>query len=348
MNQCKTLTPSALKNLLLNMAVHAPVFIWGPPGIGKSSIVRSFADELGYECVTLIGQQLLPEDLLGVPKIVGDVSVFCPPSYIVRDKPFVLFLDELNAASPEIQKAFMSLILDKRVGNYTLPAGSIIIGAGNRAEDSALVKNLPSPLINRMLHVQMEPSPEEWLTWASQEALHPLVINYLTQKPEHLISPVPKAQQPFSTPRSWSMLGAAMKDFNPLDARSIEILAYGLLSASHASTFVGFCRLTENQFMLNEILAGTKQWPANPKDRDLLYFLAQAFRSQLLKTLPAAKGESPEQKQFVHTSKGLIASLATISSEMAKVVLTADEQGRSIPDWYALEIVRDMPTLAAK
>src|SRR5690606_39460287 len=65
-------------------------------------------------------------------------SVFCPPEAIARDEPYCLFLDELNAASPDVQKAFYSLILDRRIGGYELPAGSIVIGAGNRATDNAL------------------------------------------------------------------------------------------------------------------------------------------------------------------------------------------------------------------
>jgi len=348
MNECQSLKPSELKDLLLQVSTVCSVFIWGPPGIGKSSVIRTFADELGMECVTLIGQQLLPEDLMGVPKIEGNVSVFCPPSNIVRDKPFVLFLDELNAASSEIQKAFMSLILDKRVGNYVLPKGTIVIAAGNRSEDSALVKTLPTPLINRMLHVQMHADPDEWLAWAQSANLHPTVINYIKQKPEHIVSAVPKVQQPFSTPRSWALLGAAMSEYKEaLTEPQIKALAFGLVAGQHANTFVGFARLENNQFLLNNILDGKAKWPDKPKDRDLLYFLAQAFRSQLLKTLPAVKSEG-KIKEFAYTAKGLIADLAGIAPEVAKIVLIADENGKEIPNWFALEVFRDLPLLAAK
>ena len=133
-----TLSIKQINDLLLNVATVRPVFIWGPPGVGKSSLVEQFAASLGLECVALLGSQLAPEDLIGIPKIEGAVSRFYPPSMIVRDREFVLFIDELNIASPEIQKAFYSLILDQRIGEYRLPAGSIIIGAGNRAHDGAL------------------------------------------------------------------------------------------------------------------------------------------------------------------------------------------------------------------
>lgn len=93
-----------------------------------------------------------------MPQIVGGKSRFCPPSTIARDEPYCLFLDELNACSHEVQKAFYRLIHERRLGEYELPAGSIVIGAGNRAQDSAIVKPMSSALINRMVHVQLKAS----------------------------------------------------------------------------------------------------------------------------------------------------------------------------------------------
>ncbi len=82
-----------------------PCSCGGAPGIGKSSLVRKFAESLGLECVSLLGTQLAPEDLIGVPSIRDGRSVFCPPESIARDEPYCLFLDELNAATPDVQKA---------------------------------------------------------------------------------------------------------------------------------------------------------------------------------------------------------------------------------------------------
>lgn len=63
---------------------------------------------------------------------------------IARKEPYVLFLDELNACTQEVQKAFYSLIHERRIGEYCLPEGSIVVGAGNRAQDSAIVKTMSS------------------------------------------------------------------------------------------------------------------------------------------------------------------------------------------------------------
>lgn len=67
MNLAISVDQKQLKDVLLNVATVRPVFIWGAPGIGKSAIVEEFAEEVGLECVSLLGSQLAPEDIIGVP-----------------------------------------------------------------------------------------------------------------------------------------------------------------------------------------------------------------------------------------------------------------------------------------
>src|SRR5437588_6169008 len=187
MDSTVTVTQKRLFDVLLNVALVRPVFIWGPPGIGKSSIVQQFAASLGLPCVSLLGSQLAPEDLIGVPQIVDGVSRFCPPSSIARAEPYCLFLDELNACSHEVQKAFYSLIHERRIGEYHLPEGSLVIGAGNRAQDSAIVKPMSSALMNRMRPLQRV-SVQDSLEWAHANVIHPTILEYIGIRPDHLWS----------------------------------------------------------------------------------------------------------------------------------------------------------------
>ena len=106
MNLPITVTQDDLLEILLNVAPSRPVFIWGAPGIGKSALVEQFASEIGLPCVSLLGSQLAPEDIIGIPQIKGETSEFLPPKMIARKERYVLFLDELNACSQEVQKAF--------------------------------------------------------------------------------------------------------------------------------------------------------------------------------------------------------------------------------------------------
>src|SRR5258708_29657685 len=117
----QTVTPKELSKLLLNVALTRPVFVWGPPGIGKSALGEQFAGDVGLDCVSLLGSQLAPEDLIGVPRIEDNRSVFCPPRMIARDTPYLLFVDELNACSFEVQKAFYSLRSEEHTSELQSP-----------------------------------------------------------------------------------------------------------------------------------------------------------------------------------------------------------------------------------
>lgn len=339
-----------LTDVLLNIAPARPVFIWGAPGIGKSALVEQFAEDVGLPCVSLLGSQLAPEDIIGIPQIKGDVSEFLPPAMIARKDPYVLFLDELNACSQEVQKAFYSLIYERRIGNYHLPEGSVVIGAGNRAQDSAIVKMMSSALINRMFHVQLKPDTDQWLSWAYMNGIHPLITGYLTQRPGHLFNEPPKTEEPFSTPRSWHMLSDAIKSFEtperPITEDKLRMLAYGCISASHAGMLIAYFKQASNKYLLEDILKGEKRWPDKPEDRDGLYFLSQSFRSRLLHDLPQNRQQLDREKQeLVFRSKALLRDLSSINLEMAQMVVSAEGE-QVLPEWYMVEVVRDLPRIA--
>jgi len=345
-----SVTPKDLSELLLNMALARPVFIWGPPGIGKSSLVENFAFDVGLPCVSLLGSQLAPEDLIGVPQIIDGKSRFCPPRLIARDSPYCLFLDELNACSHEVQKAFYSLILDKRIGEYSMPKGSIVIGAGNRAEDSAIVKPMSSALINRMFHIELRASHRDWLDWAKQADIHPWIIDYIQNRPDHLHQKPPKHEEPFSSPRSWHILSDALKAYDDkISDETIGILTHGCLSPAHAGQFKAFVKQIRHKYGISKILKGEEKWPDRPEDRDLLYFLAQSFRAHLMKELIEDEAKlSSSQKQLAHQAKALLKDLSAISLEIAQMTVAQNDDGSALPDWFLVKIVRDLPRLVKR
>ncbi|MCI8372710.1 MAG: AAA family ATPase [Lachnospiraceae bacterium] len=350
MNLPISVTQNDLSEFLLNIAPVRPVFIWGAPGIGKSALVQKFADEVGLPCVSLLGSQLAPEDIIGIPQIKGETSEFLPPKMIARKEPYVLFLDELNACSQEVQKAFYSLIHEKRIGEYHLPAGSIVVGAGNRAQDGAIVKTMSSALINRMFHVQLKADAKQWLLWAYEEGLHPWVTDYIEKRPDHLFSEPPKTEEPYSTPRSWHMLSDALKEFGAgsreLGEETLRMVVYGCISPSHAGMFLAYTKQLGNTYLLHSIIKGEARWPARPEERDVLYFLAQSFRASLIHDLPADKKMLNKHTQyFAHRAKAMLKELAAISNEIAQMVVSS-EDGVVLPEWFMMEIVRDLPRLA--
>lgn len=350
MHAAVSVTPSQLPDLLLHVAVVRPVFVWGAPGIGKSSLVRAFADSLGLPCVTLVGTQLAAEDLIGVPELRNGRSRFAPPETIARDEPYCLFLDELNSSTPEVQKAFYSLILDRRIGAYELPAGSIVIGAGNRASDNALARPMASALVNRLVHLHLRASAADWLGWAPGAGVHSWVIEYVTQRPDHLWANPPKTEEPFSTPRSWHMLSDALHSYGEQIAEAtLRAIATGSVSPTHASSFCAYVKTVRHRYGLEAIIRSEVSWPRAPGDRDLLYFFAEAFRARLIKELPASREHASRAvREFALRAKSMLVELTEISVECAQLVVASDEEGKPVlPAWFLVEVTRDLPRLVA-
>lgn len=349
MNLAISVDQKQLMDVLLNVATVRPVFIWGAPGIGKSAIVEQFAADVGLPCVSLLGSQLAPEDIIGVPQIVEGRSVFCPPRMIARNEPYCLFLDELNACSQEVQKAFYSLILDRRIGEYHLPEGSIVVGAGNRANDNAITRPMSSALLNRMFHVEMRADSRVWLEWAAGHGIHPYVYDYICARPDHLWSQPPKTEEPFSTPRAWHMLSDAIYSTGAdMSQAQLTVLANGCLTPAHATQFVAYVRQVRNEYSVAKILSGDQRWPDKPEERDVLYFLVQSFRSQLVKELPKNRGNlSGDARKLADRAKELFVELAIISPELVQLAVAAEED-QSLPAWFVVDCSRDIPGIVRR
>jgi hypothetical protein len=182
----------------------------------------------------------------GVPKVVRDRSVFCPPRILLPadDRPFCLFLDELPASPPEVQKAFYSLLLERRVGEYRLPKGTWVVAAGNRSEDRALVRAMSSALINRVFIVPVRVDTPEWLAWADRSGIRPEIRGFIRFVPTALQRPVPADPVPFSTPRSWALLSRDLDlaaAGGRLTSEERRAMAFGRVSAHDAGLFCALC-----------------------------------------------------------------------------------------------------------
>lgn len=238
----ETVTLSQAK-ALVGCAAHEQSFlILSPPGVGKSDAVAQAAEGAGLACRSLLGTQLAPEDVSGVPFIVGERSVFCPPRVLLPEEPepFCLFLDELPACTPDIQKAFYSLLLERRLGEHALPPGTWVVAAGNRTEDRALVRTISSALVNRVVILQVRVDLSEWLAWAAGAGVRKEVVSFIEDVPQALLRPVPDFAAPFSTPRAWASLSRALdaaERAGLLDEEVLAALTAGRVSAEDVQPF---------------------------------------------------------------------------------------------------------------
>lgn len=235
------------KRLIQCMAQEQSFLLLSAPGIGKSEMVYDAAREAGLPCRSLLGTQIAPEDVSGVPRIVGERSVFCPPRILLpeRPEPFCLFLDELPACAPDVQKAFYSLLLERRLGEHALPPGTWVVAAGNRLQDRALVRAMSSALVNRVTILQIRHDVDEWLAWAQRAGIRQDIRSFISTVPDALMRPVPADPVPFSTPRAWSLLSRALdmaQKGGLLNGETRRALAFGRLSPEDAAVF---CALAE-------------------------------------------------------------------------------------------------------
>jgi MoxR-like ATPase len=244
----ETVTLGQAKQLLLCMAHQHSILLLSGPGVGKSDVVYQSADAAGLPCRSLVGTQIAPEDVSGIPRIVGERSVFCPPRVLLPEKPepFCLFLDELPACTPDIQKAFYALLLERRLGEHPLPRGTWVVAAGNRVEDRSLVRALSSALVNRVIILQVRVDVGEWLAWARAQNVRPEVLDFIERHPDALQRPVPDKAAPFSTPRAWATLARALDLVEAAGELTPEIrlaLAVGRVSRGDAEKFWQFSEI---------------------------------------------------------------------------------------------------------
>ena len=280
----ETITLRQAKTLIRCMAQEQSFLLLSPPGVGKSEMVYQAAAEAGLPCRSLLGTQIAPEDVSGIPRIVGERSVFCPPRVLLPEtpEPFCLFLDELPACAPDVQKAFYSLLLERRLGEHALPPGTWVVSAGNRVQDRALVRSLSSALINRVSILNIRVDVQDWLNWAVLNGVRADVVNFISYMPDALMRPVPADPQPFSTPRSWTLLSRGLDLAEAADILTSELrraLAFGRVSAEDAAVY---CALAEESIQRMQPLTHYIEHPSSlPTGDAARWFILNCIRQHV-------------------------------------------------------------------
>lgn len=122
-----------------------------------------------------------------------------------------------------------------------------------------------------------------------------------------------------------------------------QTLADGLLTPEHAMRFAAFVKTAGSPHLLDQIIKGEASWPTEIEDADVLYDLALSFHQRLIKEMPKDRTRAPEALR--HDSKAMIKRLYEIRPDYARLLLTQDESGRELPDWFVAELARDLPRL---
>ncbi|HHD81038.1 MAG TPA: AAA family ATPase, partial [Campylobacterales bacterium] len=236
-----------------------PVFVWGSPGIGKSSIVKQIAMEKELEFVDLRLSLLDPTDLKGIPFFDKDnhEAIWASPNFLPKNpnSKGILFLDEINTAPPSVQASAYQLVLDRKVGDYELPKGWSIVSAGNNESDRGVVYRMPPPPSNSFVHLSMEVSFSDWKVWAYVNGIDSSIIAFLHYDSEKLFAFDPtKNEKSFPTPRSWEYVDKILSS-NINNKLLIETIS-GAIGEESATSFMAFRKVMDRLPNIDNLLAG--------------------------------------------------------------------------------------------
>ena len=260
----RTVSPNSAKASIKHAILKKrPIFLWGPPGIGKSDIVHQIGDTVNAHVIDVRLSLWEPTDIKGIPYFDSNAStmVWAPPSELpnaemaAQYENIILFLDEMNSAAPAVQAAAYQLILNRKVGTYKLPDNVMIIAAGNREADKGVTYRMPAPLANRFVHLEMAVAFDDWFQWAADNKIHKDVLGYLTFAKKDLYDFDPKSpSRSFATPRSWSFVSELLED--ELDENTTTDLVSGAIGEGLAVKFMAHRKVASSMPNPTDILQG--------------------------------------------------------------------------------------------
>ena len=285
----RTVSPNgAKKSILRAFKKKRPLFMWGPPGIGKSDIVGQITKQLKNSHLIDIRLSLWePTDIKGIPYYAANdnVMAWAPPQELPTEEfaaqfdNIVLFLDEMNSAAPAVQAAAYQLILNRRVGQYKLPDNVLIVAAGNREADKGVTYRMPAPLANRFVHLELAVDFDDWFQWAVDNNIHQDVVGYLTFAKKDLYDYDPKSpSRSFATPRSWSFVSELLEDDD--DENTTTDLVSGAVGEGLAVKFSAHRKIASSLPNPTDILDG-KVTDLHTKEISAMYSLTVSLCYEL-------------------------------------------------------------------
>ena len=246
-------------------------FVQSSPGMGKSSIMKSVAEEYELEVIDHRLSTSAPEDLSGLPRFnERGYAEFVPFADLfpiegtplpVHKQGWMLFLDEFNQATKSVQSASYKLILDRMTGQKKLHEKVVITAAGNLATDRAIVNVLGTAMQSRVVHIEMEINFNEWLEdVALKQNYDQRIIGFLAQFPSKLMTFDPNhTDKTFCCPRTWEFMNRLLAVTDVTDDR--VALYGGTISPGIAAEFVQFTKIYGSLINIQEVITNPATAP---------------------------------------------------------------------------------------
>jgi GTPase SAR1 family protein len=252
-----------------------PVLVWGMPGTGKSTFIESLQRD-GFPVYTMIASLHDPTDFNGLPVLHDGRMRFAPPDWVYLFEEHgqgILFLDELTTAPPTVQAALLRLVLERKVGAHSLPAGVRIVAAANPPDIAASGWELSPPLANRFVHLNwqldgdtyrraLEEGFQQATLLSTEPARHAerelywkqLVAGFLRRNPAMAFTQPAEDEYAYASPRSWDFAIALMAtcdlhgyaprpgEQSPPNTQPFVNLVKGAVGSGAATSFLQYLR----------------------------------------------------------------------------------------------------------
>ncbi|MBR7088460.1 MAG: AAA family ATPase [Mogibacterium sp.] len=274
-------------NFLIPSEEQRPLFLMGPPGIGKTAIVRQVAEELDVGLVSYSITHHTRQSALGLPEIVRkeydgheyDVSEYTMSEIIasVYDvmadtglREGILFLDEVNCVSETLTPSMLQFLQFKTFGKHRVPDGWIIVTAGNPVEFNRNAREFDIVTWDRLKRVDIEADFDAWKVYAYSTEMHASVITYLEARRGNFCKIENSVDgRKFVTPRSWSDLSRIIRVYEQLGIDvERKLIGQYIQDTEIADDFASYYDLYakyRSDYRLQEILAGSQ--PAEIEER---------------------------------------------------------------------------------
>lgn len=270
---------------------RVPVVLYGPPGVGKSDLVRSFPIKLSQHYDEDFGLVVVEASCLDAPDVIGflvptksatgeAVARYTKPD-IIRQIELtglergVLFIDEVGQADLLVQKAFAPLFIEGKLGEYRIPEGWYVISASNRLEDRAGVNKQLTHFTNRQCQVNIDAHVDDWIAWARANGIHHMLISFAAFRPGVvIIDQVPAKPGPYCTPRSFANMGKFLMNMVngddeaelPSD-QTTQALVAGYIGEGASAELFSFIKVHSMLPTWDEIMTDPKKATCPPDDR---------------------------------------------------------------------------------
>ena len=256
-----------------------PLFLMGPPGIGKTAIMEQVASELGVGLVSYSMAHHTRQSALGLPLI--EKKVYGGQEYTVSEytmseisaavydmmeetgvKRGILFLDEINCVSETLAPSMLQFLQYKIFGRHRVPDGWIVVTAGNPPEYNRSVREFDIVTWDRLKRIDIEPDFDAWRAYAYQAGVHPAVMTYLSIKKDdfYLVETTVEGKR-FVTARGWEDLSKMIQLYEEHDIPVDELLVGQYLQdrkiAKDFAIYYDLYRKYRSDYQVDEILAGT-------------------------------------------------------------------------------------------